>query len=506
MQVDRNSLSTQKSQLLAYAEAHGWTVANIFTDAGLSAKNTKRPAFQEMMKWAKDGRLDVILVSKLDRISRNMMDLLNLISDLKDWHVDFVSASQSFDTSTPMGMLILNMLGSFAQFEREMTGERVRENMRERAKKGAWSGVVPFGYRLNPETKLLNIEPLEAETVRAIYAEFLKHRTIRKTIHTINAERKFKRDGKPWAMTSIKRLLSSPTYTGTTAYGKRRVRGSRYVPQDRDEWVVVKDACEPIIEKRVFDEVQESLARNGHGRSWSEMSPHLLSGMVRCGICGGGMHGMTLPGKKAHWSSQTYYRCTTRQTKGPSVCPGLSIRADKIENLVLDQIVGFDVETLKQELRAAKEEAIHQAVPTAKRRKRLEGEFEAVRGRELRVLELYEEGGIDLAGFKQRRKDLDEQKLALAKQIAELESTAVNGSPEEVDTDALAVRFCNLKETFDYLSMVEKRQMLRAMIYEIVAYPDKDPVLDFSVGGGMFKIGATPETPRDAVELAAGAQ
>lgn len=83
----------------------------------------------------------------------------------------------------------------------------------------------------------------------------------------------------------------------------------------------------------------------------------------------------------------------------------------------------------------------------------------------------------------------------------------MNGDPEEVDTDALAVRYCNLKETFGYLSMVERRQMLRAMIDEIVAYPgDRDPEILFSVSGGMFKIGATPETPRDAVELAAGAQ
>ena len=262
MQVDRNSLSTQESQLLSYAEMHGWSVAKVFTDAGLSAKDTRRPALQEMLQWAKDGKINVILVAKIDRISRNLMDLLNLIDDLKDWGVDFVSASQSFDTSAPMGMLILNILGSFAQFEREMTAERVRENMRERAKSGAWSGgITPFGYRLNPETKVLEVVPKEAETVQAIFETYRQSRSIRKTIFTMNGARRFNRDGKPWARTTMRRILTNPVYVGTVRYAKRAVRGNRILKQDRKKWIVVENACAPIIEKALFDGLQPGLDR-----------------------------------------------------------------------------------------------------------------------------------------------------------------------------------------------------------------------------------------------------
>lgn len=106
-QVDRNSLSTQKAQLREYVSNRQWQDIELFVDAGISAKNTKRPAFQKMLQYAKEGKINVILVTKIDRISRNLIDLLNLIQDLNRWGVDFVSTTQAFDTSTAMGTLIL---------------------------------------------------------------------------------------------------------------------------------------------------------------------------------------------------------------------------------------------------------------------------------------------------------------------------------------------------------------------------------------------------------------
>lgn len=487
MQVDRNSLSTQKTQLLSYVESHGWTVAKLFTDAGLSAKDTRRPAFQEMMKWAQDGKLDVILVSKLDRISRNMMDLLNLIDDLKDWGVDFVSSSQSFDTSTPMGTLILNMLGSFAQFEREMTGERVRENMRERAKKGVWSGgQTPFGYRLNPETKLLEIEPVEAETVRTIFDTYLQSRSVRNTVHTINAEKVFNRDGKPWGLTSMRRLLGNPIYVGTICYAKRKMRGSHLIKQDAEDWIVVGKACEPIMEKDRFEEVQDILRGNGHERSWKEASPHLLSGLVRCGVCGGKMYGATVPRKtKNGLLLHRYYRCAAQLQKGRAVCEGMSYRAAELEDAVVGELLGFDVDTLREELQTLKDGAAKLAAPLARRRKRLEAEYEAFREREMRLLELYEEAAIDMVGFKQRRKELDSQKLDLARQIADLESRTPEGGTDDIDPDALARKYHDLQDTFPHLPVLGRRQMLQAMIRDVVAHPDGRVEIDFNVIAGL---------------------
>ena len=214
MQTDGNSLSTQETRLHRYVAQREWIVGKVFIEAGLSAKNTKRPALQQMLKWAKDGKIDVVLVDKVDRISRNLVDLLNLIGDLRIWGVAFVSASQSFDTSTSAGNLMLNVLGSVAQFEREIIGDRVRENMMERARKGLWcGGIVPFGYRVNAKTKALEVRAKEVERVKAIFAEFLRTRSLSGTCHKINSAGRVTRRGKAWSLVSIRRILSSPTYS-----------------------------------------------------------------------------------------------------------------------------------------------------------------------------------------------------------------------------------------------------------------------------------------------------
>ena len=263
MQTDGNSLSTQKKRLCRYVADRDWTVAKVFTEAGLSAKNTKRPALQRMLTWARNNKIDVVLVDKVDRISRNLVDLLNLIRDLRTWSVAFVSASQVFDTSTSAGNLMLNVLGSVAQFEREITGDRIRENMFERAGQGLWcGGVAPFGYRVNRQTRVLQVVKKEARTVKAIFSEFLKIRTLSGTWHNINSQGRVTRRGKAWPCVSIERILRSPTYIGTLCYGKRRTQGDRRFTTSKDKWIMVPHAHPAIIAEKVFKKVQTILKKN----------------------------------------------------------------------------------------------------------------------------------------------------------------------------------------------------------------------------------------------------
>jgi site-specific DNA recombinase len=484
MQVDRQSLSTQDAQLREYAERHGWAVVKIFTDAGLSAKNTKRPALQEMLQWAKERKVDVILVSKIDRISRNLMDLLRLLDDLKAWGVDFVAASQSFDTSTPTGMLMLNMLGSFAQFERDMTAERVRENMRERAKSGAWSGgVTPFGYRWNSKARKLEVSPEEAQTIRAIFGAFRESRSVRRTIYTLNAARRFNRGGKPWARTTVRRILTNPIYIGTVRYAKRAVRGNRILKQAREKWIVTENACEPIVEKSLFEGIQASLNDNTRPRAWSEASEYLLTSMARCGICGGRLNGMTCKG--GNGQPHKYYRCVTRIQKGPTVCAGVTCRAEELEEAVVGQIVGFDADTLRRALEEHKRRAAKEAKPLATRKAALEAEFESFRERERKLLELYEESVIDLGAFKERRGQLERQKLAISQELADLESRLPRGAGDDLDPAELAGRLQDLQATFPHLPLPEQQRLLRAMVRRIAVQPDGKVELDLNLLAGV---------------------
>jgi len=486
-QVDRESLSVQDSRMHAFAEGKGWQVAKVFTDAGFSAKNTRRPALQQMLRRAKRGKLDVVLVSKVDRISRNLSDLLRLIEDLRRWNVDFVCAPQSFDTSTPMGKLTLNVLGSFAQFERDVTAERVRENMRERARDGKWSGgVVPFGYRASPETKRLEPEPEEAKVVRRIFEEYRRRGTVRGTVHALNAARVFGRSGKPWALSTIRRILSSPTYIGRMCYAKRRNTSFGLVAEDEHDWIAVEGAHEPIVDKDLFAEVQTMLEDRGAGTSWTESSPHLLSGLGRCAECGSRMVGITQSDtRKVPPRSYSYYRCVGHIQKGASFCPGVSYRAAELEDAVLLQVTGMKAEALRGELERAKQRARSESGAVHKRLAGLKKAFGEHGRRERRLIELYEEDAIDMDLYKRRRRQLERERLALATEICELESRLPDGGIGNLDINQVVARFKSLQETFGELSTREKQRLLRAMIREVVLYADGRVEIDLNLLGGL---------------------
>ena len=146
-QVDRDSLKTQEERLIAYCTASGIKEFKIYREAGFSAKDTKRPAFEDLMRDIKEGKISSVFVIKLDRITRSMDDLLYLTNFFNKYDVKFVSITESIDTSTAMGRAMQYLLGVFAQLEREVTAERVAVDMRHRAIKGKWNGgVVPYGY------------------------------------------------------------------------------------------------------------------------------------------------------------------------------------------------------------------------------------------------------------------------------------------------------------------------------------------------------------------------
>ncbi len=500
-QVERDSLLAQESQLLSYAQMREWTVVKVFTDAGFSAKNTKRPAYQKMLQWARDGKLDIILAARIDRVSRNLGDLLGLIDHLKTWDVEFVSASQSFDTSTPMGSLTLNILGSFAQFERDVTAERVRENMRERAKGGVWSGgQTPFGYRLNKKTKKLEIDDAEAKLVRQMYSDFLEHRSVRQVITSINAAGYRTRNGKQWSRASVRRILSSPVYIGTLRYGKRTGQRGGMRQVDEEHWIVTENAHEPIIDKPDFKEARSILERNYGRRSWTDASPHLLGGMIRCGHCGSTMSGVTNRNRK-RGSVHRYYRCLGSMQKGKSFCSGCSYRADDLEKAVTGQLVGFSSDELRRELKEYKKRLKSQVTPLNRRTERLEKEFDNLRDREHRLVELYEESAIDLEAFRDRRAELEKQKLAVANEIAELDAKIPHGGVRAVDPDDLADRFADLQKTFPSLSFNDQRHLLRAMIDGAEVYADGRIDITLNYLAGLEQADVPVDTWR---EIAAG--
>lgn len=210
------SLDYQRDKLLELANLKEWEVVEEYTDAGESGRTINRPAFKRMMADAKRNRFDVVLVYKLDRFSRSLQDLLNVINLMQSHGVFVWSVTQSYDDRTPEGRLMRNMLGSFAQFESEMIGARVKDGMARRAREGDWNTSPPYGFRM--KGKLYPVKE-EIEVVRLIYQYYLNGETMDKIAYLLNEMGITGKRGGKWNPNTVRRVLTNPIYTGKLRFG-----------------------------------------------------------------------------------------------------------------------------------------------------------------------------------------------------------------------------------------------------------------------------------------------
>ncbi len=281
LEQDFNSLEAQREACEAYvrSQAHeGWKLLpDRFDDGGFSGGNMERPALGKLMSMIRDGKVDVIVIYKIDRLTRSLTDFARLAETFDKHGVSFVSVTQQFNTTTSMGRLMLNVLLSFAQFEREITGERIRDKIAASKKKGMWmGGPIPMGYDVKDRQLVIN--EAEAEAVRRVFELYLDEgnvpalleRLVRERIKTpVRTSSKGKQSGGRWFTRGhVYKLLSNPLYIGQIAH-----KGVAHPGQH-----------EAIVDRKVWDAVQTRLAKNTQGertrRRRADPSIPVLAGLL----------------------------------------------------------------------------------------------------------------------------------------------------------------------------------------------------------------------------------
>lgn len=317
-QIDRDSLPMQRKDLTAYAslilgiEAH-----EIFEDAGYSGKNTDRPAFQEMMERVRHGEFTHILVWKIDRISRNLLDFAEMYEELQSLRVTFVSKNEQFDTSTAIGEAMLKIILVFAELERNMTSERVTATMISRANNGLWNGGrVPFGYSYDADKREFSVDPEQAPVCLALKDDYLEHKSLVHTARYLNSLGYRTRAGIEWTPTAVWIIVSSPFYAGIYRYNRYRGTERRTVNPE-DEWVIIHDhhpAIFTLEEHQAMLSILEENARNVSkvGERHMGQNIHVFSGLCYCGKCGSKMS--STPGRlHADGYRTSNYSCPLRR-------------------------------------------------------------------------------------------------------------------------------------------------------------------------------------------------
>lgn len=302
-QVDRDSLPMQRSDLIAYCKLILETENyEIFEDAGYSGKNVDRPAFQEMMKRVRDGEFTHILVWKIDRISRNLLDFANMYQELKTLGVAFVSKNEQFQTNTAMGEAMLKIILVFAELERNMTSERVTATMIDRASKGIWNGGrIPYGYGYDYEKKEFVLNEDEAPVVKLIFDLYLEHRSLVYIVKYLDGKQIRTRLGFQFSPTTLHIILRNPFYIGTYRYNHYKDTTRTKIEKDESEWILVENHHPAIIEEAQYKAVGEILDVNARmvrtpGKQCIRKNTHVFGGLMYCGLCGKPMH--STPGKK----------------------------------------------------------------------------------------------------------------------------------------------------------------------------------------------------------------
>ncbi|NUN53378.1 MAG: recombinase family protein, partial [Planctomycetaceae bacterium] len=353
---DFNTLDAQREAAEAFIRSQrgeGWEVLpERYDDGGFSGGNMDRPALQRLLVDIEAGRVNAVVVYKVDRLSRSLLDFSRIMEVLDQHRVAFVSVTQQFNTATSMGRLVLHILLSFAQFEREMIAERTRDKMSAARRKGKWVGGKPFlGYDIDPRGGRLLVNEDEAHQVRAIFDLYLREQSLVATAVELNrrgwrtkawtTKRGRVNEGTPFNKVNLHGLLSNVAYTGQVSH-----KGTIY-PGEQPA----------IVDPAVWRKTQEVLRHNGRtgGRSVRNKHGALLKELLRCNPCDSAMiHSYTVREGKHY----RYYVCLKAQKRGWSSCPTKAVPAAEVERFVVDRIraIGTDPAVVGKTLAAARAE------------------------------------------------------------------------------------------------------------------------------------------------------
>jgi len=334
------SIRGQESKLRAYADSQGWTIHDLYVDEGYSAKNLDRPAMQKMKDDIRAKMFDIVLVYKLDRMVRSVVDLYEMLHLFDENNVYFKSATEMFDTSTATGRMFITLVATLAQWERELLSERTTDGMRKRFEEGNRNGgKAPFGYDLNENGSLV-INEEEARWVKWLFEE-VKVKGKKALAKELNNNGIRTNKGSLWNASTVDYVLNNPVYCGGLRWNYRTKKGSRTF-----EEIVVPGEHEAIITETLFYEVQ-SARRKRKQKGFKGHAIYPFTSILKCQRCGHNIIGGSR--KRSDGSRYRFYKCNGRFVYGECDLPVIGENVIEEHFISMLDIIDVDVEPPEEE-------------------------------------------------------------------------------------------------------------------------------------------------------------
>jgi site-specific DNA recombinase len=447
------SIDNQKERLVAYCKSQGWDKHRLYIDDGCTGTNLDRPALQRLLHDVHSGIVNVVVVYKLDRLSRKQRDVLYLLEDEFERHnVSFKSATEPFDTASPLGKAMLGILAVFAQLERDTIVDRLTTGLRQRVKAGKWpGGRVPFGYTYNHTTGKLDIHPLQADLVRELFRRYLRGSSLSDLAGWMAS----KTNERTFQHGTIRDMLARRLYIGESVFGD----------------VLSSEIAEAIIDSATFDMVQQEMQRRMERKV--SAGEYLLTGLLRCALCGSPFIHVIRRNGRGKRKTYRLYACKNQhhRPRGTSFerCQVGYRNQDDLEQWVVHQL--FTAVLDEAELRHVQDTERVMSAETSDTLQSLKMEVRKIERRLERWYDAFEDETIDASMLKARTNKLEEQKHLIQNRIGQLElqrpNTEMNGFEEPT---AL------IREAWSLMTWNEQRDVLRAAIDTIIVTPKgQDP-------------------------------
>jgi site-specific DNA recombinase len=447
------SLHSQRERLETFCKAQeGWRIVAHHEDRATGTK-LDRPGLQAALELARSGAIDLLLVYRVDRLSRKVRQLAQLAEELDTYRVVLRSATEPFDTGSAAGRMMLQMLAVFAEFEHATIVDRVSAGIERRAKEGRWyAGRPPFGYLFSDEQRTLVPDQVKAPFVRRIFNLYT-----RKRLGTIAIARQLRDEDAPapaagWGHPAVHWIISNPTYTGRIRWRDRLFDGVH----------------EPLIDELTFQRGQAILRERGEdvSRRRGNASDFLLSGVVRCGSCGKAYVGMSARGNGGRYE---YYACSGRQKHGPKACRNDRLPRQKLEHAVLQQLAGLfrDSDLVAEALAKAEQEAERARPEIEQRLASIKAEIARAEQALERYYEAFEQGKLSPERCEERLSRVQARLEDLRGQQAEL-SLSTPDEPGRGPTRAdLAAVADQLEDVIAEGEPQKAKVLLRLLIQEL---------------------------------------
>lgn len=498
----------------------------IFEDEGFSGGNVNRPQFQAMMKQIRANQIQAVVCYRLDRISRNVGDFAKLKDEFDYYNVEFTSIRDDFDTTSPSGRAMMMMVSVFAQLERETTAERIRDNMHELAKSGRWlGGTTPTGYKSTQivgsvtvdgkERKAYKLDIIkeEAEIIKLIFSKFIETNSLTKTDTYLLQNNITTKNGKNFTRFSIRSILQNPVYMiadqnaweyfdslgveiyaeqsefdgkhGIMAYNKTiQKSGKSNQMRDMDEWIVAVGKHKGLIAGVDWVKVQDMLNQN---RSKSYRKPKsnvaLLSGLLYCGNCGSFMRPKLSQRTNAQGEKIYSYLCETKERSRCQLCNSKNPNGNELDKMICEQV------------KLISEDSSYFMTNLVNVQKKLEGNREEynqqldVLKKELQENEQQIANLVDTLAktpntpafdyITEQINTLHEKNEKIKNRISELESLTKNHLYSSEEFDRTKELLKSFGQSFDTMSVEQKRMALRAFIRRIIWDGEKIYIVTF---------------------------